>query len=129
MEVKDGMSKLLIIGGNPKGYPEPFSYETRSGKVLRKILSNNSISAQLMDLWESQEDEVLGEIKQEVLNDITSKYVEGYKVVVVGRYMYTCVKRYLNELDIHYLPHPASRTTHHRKLLERGLRKLSSDNN
>lgn len=120
------MAKLLIIGGYPKGYKEPFSYETRSGKVLRRILSSNNIDALLMDLWGSQEEEERGNIKPEVIERIQRRYRQGYRIIVVGRYMYNCLEKVIaKHIDIHYLPHPASRTNYHRKQLEHGLVKFS----
>ncbi|NWG36692.1 hypothetical protein [Nitrososphaera sp.] len=122
------MAKLLIIGGYPKGYKEPFSYETRSGKVLRRILSSHNIEALLMDLWGSRHEEEMGRIKPEVIRKIQRRYRQGYRIIVVGRYMYNCLMKAIaksRSIDIHYLPHPASRTNYHRRQLEHGLIQLS----
>src|SRR2546428_6546270 len=110
------MAKLLIIGGYPKGYDVPFSRETRSGKVLHHILSSYNINALLMDLWQTANEEIKGDIKPEVIQKIRRKYRQGYRIIVVGRHMYNCLSRYVTQhIKIHYLPHPASRTKYHRK--------------
>ena len=31
------MKKIILIGGHPKGFPEPFHIKTKSGKILKKI--------------------------------------------------------------------------------------------
>jgi hypothetical protein len=120
------MQKLLIIGGHPKGYPKAFSPYTRSGKILHKLLTKHRIKAELIDLWENDEQERSGGISMDVLCDIERKCVEGYRIIVVGRHMhYHLIRQLRKPIEVHYLPHPASRTNRDRVRLEHGLCNLS----
>jgi hypothetical protein len=121
--LRDEIMKILIIGGHPKGYRKAFSPKTRSGKILHGLLDRHGIRAILMDLWKDEQQEKAGFISKHTLRKIHSKHVQGYRIIVVGRYMFNQLSRQLHrQFDIHYLPHPASRTRRDRLRLEAGLK-------
>ena len=120
------MAKLIIIGGHPKGYPYPFHQDTRSGKVLRRILRTRGIDATLLNLWNDQEEMDIGIISQKKLSEISSHSDNGCEIVVVGRYMHSRLRKQIRAgITLHYLPHPSARSKHHIKTLELGLARLS----
>jgi len=122
------MARIIIIGAHPKGYPYPFHQDTRSGKVLRKILRAHRIDATLLNLWNNQEEMDIGMISQEKLSEISSHSCDGCKIVVVGRYMYGRLRKQIRpSTTLHYLPHPSSKSKHHIETLERGLVNLSKE--
>lgn len=116
------MQKLLIIGGNPKGHQKAFSPKTRSGRILHGLLTRHQILADVMDLWKDAEQERIGDIRPRIIQEIEEKCIQGYRVIVVGRYMHRQLTRQLRRpIAVHYLPHPASRTRRDRLRLENGL--------
>jgi hypothetical protein len=120
------MAKIIVIGAHPKGYPYPFHQDTRSGKVLRKILNANRIDATLLNLWNDREGMDIGIISKEKLSEISSHHSDGRRIAVVGRYMYDRLRKQIGpDTALHYLPHPSSRSKRYIETLERGLVKLS----
>jgi len=122
------MAKIIVIGGHPKGYSYPFHQDTRSGKVLRRILHTHGIDATLLNLWNGQREMDIGIVSQEKLSEISSYSGNGCKIVVVGKYMYDRLKKQIEPgTTLYYLPHPSARSKHYIETLERGLVKLSKE--
>ena len=120
------MAKIIIIGAHPKGYSYPFHLDTRSGKVLRRILHANEIDAILLNLWNDQEEMDAGIISRKKLSEISAYSNDGCKIAVVGRYMYSKLRKQIEpDTALHYLPHPSSRSKKYIEMLEWGLVKLS----
>ena len=63
--------RIILIGGNPKGYDKPFSENTLSGRRLRKILLDNHINAEIYDMTKNIDDKPsyseIQELKQKVV--------------------------------------------------------------
>jgi len=43
--------KIVLIGGYPKGFDEPFHIKTKSGKILRKITNDLNMNPIFFDLF------------------------------------------------------------------------------
>jgi hypothetical protein len=116
--------KIVLVGGHPKGFPEPFNIKTKSGKVLRKIVSDIDIDPIFFDLWENQEQQDNGIISSEIKEKIKVFNKNGYIIVALGRF----AEKALNEssLDCNYLPHPASRDAKFIKQLKSGLKRFKN---
>jgi len=116
-------NKLLLIGGYPKGYEEPFHIKTHSGRVLHGMLKKNGIQAVLFDLWNNAKEENREKLSSKVKLKLSGYCKEGFILVALGRR----VQRVLNNssLTCSYLPHPASRSRNLRFRLEKGLRELN----
>lgn len=122
------MAKVVVIGAHPKGYLYLFHESTRSGKVLRGILSAHGIDAALLNLWDNQEEMDVGIISKEKLSEISSHHRSGHRIAVVGRYMYDRLRKQIGSgVTLNYMPHPSSRSKKYIAELERGLVGLSKD--
>ncbi len=116
--------KLLLIGGHPKGYAIPFHPNTRSGKVLRGIIDEHKIEAEIIDLWEDDEGQSKALISQGML-DIIGKYQGGSCVVALGRWVEKALIKH--GVECVYLPHPASWQPGDREKLTEGIIRLNRD--
>ena len=112
---------MVLIGGNPKGHNIPFHPSTKSGKILRNIISKTGISCEIADMTENLNDEPT----QIEINDLKERYC-GYQVVFLGRFVERKLKdSFPNGI---YLPHPASRRRSDLLKLENGLKSLTKVN-
>ena len=116
------MMKLVLIGGHPKGFKEPFDIQTKSGKVLRTITHELKIDPIFFDLWNNQKEE-----DSRKLSNITKKKLlnfskNGYTLIALGRYIDKVIKD--NKCECIYLPHPASRDAKYIKVLKNELKKM-----
>jgi hypothetical protein len=115
--------KLVLIGGYPKGFKEPFHTKTKSGRVLHKITNELQIKPALFDLWESKEEEDSRKLSIKKILSLNKFIKNNYKLVALGRYIEeTLVK---NGFACEYLPHPASRDKKFLLQLKKGLNKFS----
>ena len=114
------MPKLLLIGGYPKGFAEPFHPATKSGRILRDILRRNNIEAEFLDLWNNENEEKKSEIRSNKIVEILEFKENGFEIIALGKHVHNCISRQSN-IPIRYLPHPASRKTKDRRKLEAGL--------
>ena len=98
--------KLVLVGGHPKGYSEPFSRETHSGKILHSILDDLHIKPVLIDIYTDESAEKRDYIEPQIIEKL--KALSGFcKIVALGRFVYVALlKRGIHAI---YLPHPASR--------------------
>ncbi|MEX2436795.1 MAG: hypothetical protein WD471_01365 [Candidatus Paceibacterota bacterium] len=112
--------KLVLIGGYPKGFDEPFHIKTTSGRILRKIVDEVELDPIYFDLWSNKKEEdsrVISNKTKKKLKEFESK---GYTLVSLGRYIEKVLLD--NKIKSHYLPHPASRDKKYVDLLREGLR-------
>ena len=109
--------KIALIGGNPKGFSEPFDRSTLSGRRLRKLITKLNLDCKLCDMTKNANDIPS---TQEIEN--LKKELDGYTVVFLGRFV---EQRLRTEFPLGiYLPHPASRRKSDQQKLEDGLRNL-----
>lgn len=114
------MSKIILIGQHPKGYPVPFHIKTRSGKILRNMLKRNKINAVVINLWKNQEQKEKGAASQGIIERLYHLERKKYFTIIgLGKK----VSITLNEYGIEHicLPHPACRS---KKLLQKLENKL-----
>ena len=79
--------KIILIGGYPKGFDEPFHIKTRSGKILRKITDDLKICPIFFDLWANQNEEDLRKLNK-LTKDKLSKFINNdYILIALGRYI------------------------------------------
>lgn len=116
------MKKLVLIGGHPKGYSEPFHPSTKSGKVLRAILAELRIFPELLNLWENGEQESEGALLPAISKKLKNFQSDNYTIIALGQYQYKVLKS--ENFECLYLPHPASRRTVDRQRLREGLSNL-----
>jgi len=109
--------KIVLIGGNPKGFKIPFHPDTLSGNRLRNIISKTGLDCEIIDMTNNVND---SPTKEEI--EYLKKHYENHKVVFLGRF----VERALRDVfpNGKYLPHPASRRKSDLIHLEEGLRRL-----
>ncbi len=116
-------SKLLLIGGYPKGYEEPFHIKTASGRILRGMLKKNKIDAVLLDLWADEKEENSEKLSSEARLKLLEYRKDGFALVALGRRVQRVLSNY--SLPCTYLPHPASRSRNLVLSLEKGLKELN----
>ena len=134
-EGKSDKPKILFVGGNPKGWDEPFDLRTHSGQVLRGIVNELGIDAHYLDLWDNPEmEEKYPKVTKAKYREIYEEVEDGYLAVPLGRK----VKRAIMECDAWFspfpitvfiktfLPHPASRRAADIKALKDGLASIST---
>lgn len=82
----------------------------------------NNIKAELLDLWETGEQEKAGIISGDIIAKIYQAYFDGRPIYALGQYVYKCLKEQISyAVQITYLPHPASRRPEDIEKLEAGL--------
>jgi len=114
---------LILIGGHPKGFEEPFHPKTKSGKILRKMIGEPQKGLfSFFDLWENQEQQDLGIIDKEIVKKLNIFLKKKYKLVALGRFTEKALVE--NKVECIYLPHPASRRQKDIFSLEDSLKKL-----
>ncbi len=116
------MKKLILIGGHPKGFSEPFHIKTRSGKILRKITDDLKIRPVFFDLWDNQQDEDSRILKTSTKNKLSKFIKDKYILVALGRYIEKAITD--GGYSCTYLPHPASRDKKYVNDLKKGLLKF-----
>jgi hypothetical protein len=114
--------KIILIGGYPKGYSEPFHIKTKSGKILRKITDDLKIHPVFFDLWNSQKEEESRILKTPTKNRLTEFVNNECTLIALGRYIEKAVAD--NGYECIYLPHPASRDKKYIDILKNGLTKI-----
>ena len=114
--------KIVLIGGHPKGFKEPFDIKTKSGKVLREIIRKLNMNPVFFDLWNNQKEEDERIIKPSTNKNLLGFIKNKYTLIALGRYIEKAIldKGY----KCKYLPHPASRDIKYIKLLKGELAKL-----
>jgi len=110
--------RLVLVGGNPKGYSIPFHPSTRSGKILRNIISKLSLDCDIVDMTKNTNDIPTSEEIREL-----QKRFNAHQVVFLGRFVERALKHHFHNGI--YLPHPASRRKKDIERLENGLRQFS----
>lgn len=99
---------LILIGGHPKGFEEPFHSKTKSGKILRKMIGEPQTGLfSFFDLWENQEQQDLGIIDEKVIKELKIFLKKKNKLIALGRFTEKAL--ITNNIECIYLPHPASR--------------------
>lgn len=111
--------KLILIGGYPKGFDEPFHIKTTSGRILRKIVSDLGLNPIYFDLWNSKEEEDSRILSVETKNKLKKFKSNGYLLISLGKYIEKVLVD--NNIDSEYLPHPASRDKKYVDMLRFGL--------
>jgi hypothetical protein len=114
--------KIVLVGGHPKGFDEPFHPKTKSGKTLRKITSDLNIKPVFFDLWENQEQMDNGKVKNSVVNELNRFIKNDHTIIALGRFTEVALRE--NEIECKYLPHPASRDAKYLKQLRKELEKM-----
>jgi hypothetical protein len=114
--------KIILIGGHPKGFQEPFHPKTVSGRILRKIVNEIDIKPIYFDLWKNEEDENSRILSIDVKNELNNFLKKKYKLISLGRYIEKALRD--NGIDSKYLPHPASRDKKYVEVLREGLKNL-----
>lgn len=114
---------LILIGGHPKGFEEPFHSKTKSGKILRKMIGEPQKGLfSFFDLWENQDQQDLGIIDIEVVKKLKIFLNKKYKLIALGRFTEKALV--LNKIECIYLPHPASRRQKDVLKLKKSLQEL-----
>ncbi len=111
--------KLILIGGYPKGFDEPFHPKTASGRILRKIVTELKLNPIYFDLWNTKQEEDSRKLSIKVKKQLHEFEKEGYILISLGRYIEKVLLD--NQINSHYLPHPASRDKKYIDLLRGGL--------
>ncbi len=115
--------KIILIGGYPKGYNEPFHIKTKSGKILRKITEDLKICPTFFDLWDTQKEEESRKLKNSTKNKLSKFIKNNCRLIALGRYIEKAVTN--NGYKCTYLPHPASRDKKYVNILKKGLKEIA----
>lgn len=118
-------TKVLLIGGYPRGHERPFDPATVSGKRLRRMVEEVGLDAGYLDLWESEQEERKGKIDRYTLSVINHHQSNAVRCVALGRWIQKCLTAH--GITVPYLPHPASRRRVDREKLREGLEMLTFD--
>ena len=120
------MNRIVLIGGYPKGYDEPFHIKTTSGRILRKIVGELKIDPIYFDLWNSKEEEDSRKLSNKTKKILLEFEKGSYILISLGKY----IEKVLSESGIktQYLPHPASRDKKYIDILKAGLESISNIN-
>ncbi len=116
------MSKIILIGGYPKGYDEPFHIKTTSGRILRKIVDELKIDPIYFDLWNSREEEDSRKLSSKTKKKLVEFEQQNFVLISLGKYIEKVLIE--NKIKTQYLPHPASRDRKYVDILKSGLRLL-----
>ena len=112
--------KIVLIGGYPKGYDEPFHIKTTSGRILRKIVKELKLEPIYCDLWNSKEEENSRRLDIKTKNKLKRFKSGGYTLISLGKYIEKVLLD--NNIVTEYLPHPASRDKKYIDILKAGLK-------
>lgn len=115
-------TKIVLIGGHPKGYNVPFHPKTKSGRVLRKIIAETGSNPVLFNLWKNQKEEDSRKLGKKTKNELHYFSKSNFKIIALGRYIEETLAK--NGFSCGYLPHPASRNYKYIKTLKKGLTKI-----
>jgi len=115
------MTKIVLIGGYPKGFEEPFHIKTRSGRILHKIVDNLKIKPTFFDLWKNIDEENARTLSNITTRTLRKLVANDYKLIALGRYIEKVLIK--NKFVCVYLPHPASREKKFLTRLQNGLKK------
>lgn len=120
---RQNIMKIVLIGGHPKGFKEPFDIKTKSGRILRKITSELNINPIFFDLWNDQKEEDARVISKKTHKELSDFVKKDYILIALGRYIEKAIID--SGYQCKYLPHPASRDYKYIKLLKQGLKNVS----
>ncbi|HDL02275.1 MAG TPA: hypothetical protein ENH20_00400 [Candidatus Pacearchaeota archaeon] len=115
---------ILLIGGYPKGHDIPFHPNTRSGKILRKIIKENNLNPKIINLWENDKQEKTAIISTKIIDSI-NLLKPNHHIVALGRWQKKALIKH--KIKCTYLPHPASWQPLDRPKLIKGLIKLNNN--
>ncbi|MEI6553510.1 MAG: hypothetical protein WCO09_02985 [bacterium] len=114
------MPKIVLIGGYPKGYKEPFHPKTTSGRILRKIVGELNIDPIYFDLWSSKEEEDSRKLSNKTKKKLVEFEKGDFILISLGKYIEKVLIE--NKIKSRYLPHPASRDKKYVEILKSGLK-------
>ena len=118
------MSKIVLIGGYPKGYNEPFHVKTTSGRILRKIVTDLNMDPIYFDLWNSKEEEDSRKLGVKTKKKLVEFEKQGFILISLGKYIEKVLIE--NKIKTQYLPHPASRDKKYVEMLRAGLKLVAN---
>lgn len=104
--------RVLLLGGNPKGFDIPFHQRTVSGRRLRGMLNALKFNPEIMDLWKNQAQEDNGHINKQMLRRIERRRVQGYIIAGLGKRVHASLEN-AGVVGFYKLKHPASRDPKH----------------
>lgn len=116
------MNKIVLIGGYPKGYDEPFHIKTTSGRVIRKIVDELKIDPIYFDLWDSKEEEDSRKLGVKTKKKLLEFEQQKFVLISLGKYIEKVLTE--NKITTQYLPHPASRDKKYVEMLKVGLKSI-----
>lgn len=122
-------TKIVLIGGHPKGFDYAFHESTRSGKFLRGLVKKLNLEKKTIyfDIWNNQEEEDSGVIQDfDKSTELFNFVSKNYELIALGLKVRKAMK--YEGLHTINLPHPASCHPTDRLKLENGLKKLVSVN-
>ena len=114
---------LILIGGHPKGFKEPFHPKTKSGNILRKMIGEPAKGVfQFFDLWKNQKQQDKGKVDKLVIRKLNNYFKNNCKLIALGKFTEKALME--NGIKCIYLPHPASRRQKDVLKLKNKLQKL-----
>lgn len=114
---------VLFLGEHPKGHKIPFDPSTLSGKRLRTMVAESKLSAEYLNLWESEQQQIEGTIGTKVLAQIIKHVTLGGKCVALGKRVHRSLTKI--GFSISYLPHPGARRKVDLGTLKKGIQDLA----
>jgi hypothetical protein len=117
--------KIVLIGGYPKGFDEPFHPKTTSGRILRKIVNELKIDPIYFDLWSNKQEEDSRKLSNKTKEKLLKFKKNGYLLISLGRYIEKVLVN--NNIESHYLPHPASRDKKYIDRLRIGIKSVANN--
>ena len=120
---------ILLLGGQPKGYDEPFSKATLSGKRLHALADALPFDfVHYADLWLDHLEENKGAIWPQTEEFLKGMQSKGFVIVALGGRVQKALRK---NTTIHFvaLPHPAARRKTDLQRLREGLTILAGSPN
>lgn len=109
------LAGILILGEHDKGFGEPFSLKTVSGRRLRTMVAELNLDVQFGNVFDYCDGRTSA-------RDLRAAYSKCHIVVAVGKVASAeCARQ---GIEHRYLPHPAVRTKAMLDQLRDGLRRL-----